>query len=598
MALELTDNETADVKKDAYNDEEESNESGSVNEAAETSLPEAFETSLQNIQRLRRRPVWMNDYTSGEEFSDEDTLAHLVLFAESDPIAFDEAIKDSKWRKAMDAEIEAIERNHTWELMELPEGEKTVGVKWIYRTKLNEKGEVDKFKARLVAKGYTQKYGIDYSEVFSPVARHDTIRMIISLAAMNEWIVFQLDVKSAFLHGELVEQVFVDQPPGYVKKGSKHMVYKLKRALYGLKQAPRSWYNRIDTYFSKAGFHKSPYEHTLYIKTGEKGNLLIVCLYVDDLIFTGNDEGMFRTFKQSIMKEFEMTDLGKMKYFLGIEVTQSAGGIFICQKKYAREVLERFRMDDCTPVQVPIIPGTKLTRDGEGEKIDSTYYKQMIGSLMYMTATRLDLTYAVSLISRFMEAPTELHYQAVRKILRYLKGTLDYGLFYKKRKSERHELVGFSDSDYTGDVDDCKSTSGYVFLLSGAAVSWSSKKQTVVTLSTTEAEFIAAVSCACQGIWLRRILEEVKYTQQGPIMLFCDNSSTIKLSKNPVLHGRSKHIDVRFHFLRDLTKEGKVELVHCRSVEQIADILTKPLKAESFMKLRALLGMCSIDEIN
>jgi hypothetical protein len=319
---------------------------------------------------------------------------------------------------------------------------------------------------------------------------------------------------------------------------------------------------------------------------------------VDDLIFTSNDEGMFRTFKQSIMKEFEMTDLGKMIYFLGIKVTQSVGGIFIYQKKYACEVLERFKMDDCNPMQVPIIPGTKLTRDGEGEKIDSTYYKQMIGSLMYMTATRPDLTYVVSLISRFMEAPTELHYQVVRKILRYLKGTLDYGLFYKKKKSERHKLVGFSDSDYAGDVDDRKNTSGYVFLLNGATISLSSKKQTIVTLSTTEAEFIAAASCVCQGIWLRGILEEVKYTQQGLIMLFCDNSSTIKLSKNPVLHGRSKHIDVRFHFLRDLTKEGKVELVHCRSVEQIADILTKPLKAESFMKLRALLGMCSINEIN
>jgi hypothetical protein len=240
VALELADNETTDVEKDAYSDEEESNEFGSVNEAAETSLPEASETSLQNIQRLRRRPVWMNDYTSGEEFSNEDTLAHLVLFAESDPIAFDEAIKDSKWRKAMNVEIEAIERNHTWELVELPEGEKIVGVKWIYRTKLNEKGEVDKFKARLVAKGYTQKYGIDYSEVFALVAKHDTIRMIISLAAMNEWTVFQLDVKSAFLHGELVEQVFVDQPPGYIKKGSKHMVYKLKRASLWIETSSKS----------------------------------------------------------------------------------------------------------------------------------------------------------------------------------------------------------------------------------------------------------------------------------------------------------------------------------------------------------------------
>jgi hypothetical protein len=317
---------------------------------------------------------------------------------------------------------------------------------------------------------------------------------------------------------------------------------------------------------------------------------------VDDLIFTGNDECLFREFKQSMMNEFEMTDLGEMKYFLGIEVTQSAGGIFICQKKYAQEVLERFKMGDCNPVKIPIVPGTKLARDVEGMKIDSTYYKQMVGSLMYMTATRPDLMYAVSLISRFMESPTELHHQAIKKIMRYLKGTVNYGLFYKK--SERNELVGFSVSDYAGDLDDRKSTSGYVFLLSGAAVSWSSKKQLVVTLSTTEVEFIAAASCACQGIWLRRILDEVKYTQQGPTMLFCDNNSTIKLSKNSVLHGRSKHIDVRFHFLRDLTKEGVVELCYCKSDEQIADILTKPLKADSFMKLRALLGMCSIEEIN
>ncbi|CAJ2656651.1 unnamed protein product [Trifolium pratense] len=468
VALELEDHESVEAENDAHGVREESNELESDHGS------ETAETSLQNMQRPRRKPGWMDDYTSGEEFSEEETLAHFALLAGSDPIAFDEAIKSSRWRKAMDAEIEAIEKNNTWELVELPKGEKAVGVKWIYKTKVNEKGEIDKFKARLVAKGYTQKYGIDYSEVFAPVARHDTIRMVIALAALNNWTVFQLDVKSAFLHGELVEQVFVEQPPGYVK--------------------------------------------------------------------------------QSMMKEFEMTDLGMMKYFLGIEVVQSAAGIFICQKKYAQEVLERFKMDDCNPVQIPIVPGTKLTRDVEGTKIDNTYYKQMVGSLMYITATRPDLTYAVSLIS--------------------------------------------SDSDYAGDLDDRKSTSGYVFLLSGAAVSWSSKKQPVVTLSTTEAEFIAAASCVCQGIWLRRILEEVKHTQQGPLMLFCDNSSTIKLSKNPVLHGRSKHIDVRFHFLRDLTKEEVVKLCYCRSDEQIADIFTKPLKVDSFMKLRALLGMCSIEEIN
>ncbi|CAL2242014.1 unnamed protein product [Prunus armeniaca] len=248
-------------------------------------------------------------------------------------------------------------------------------------------------------------------------------------------------------------------------------------------------------------------------------------------------------------------------------------------------------MSNCNPVQNPIVPGFKITRDAEGESFDSTYYKQIIGSLMYLTATRPDIMYVVSLLSRFMETPTELHYLAAKRVLRYLKGTVDYGLFYKKGKS--NELVGFSDSDYAGDLEDRKSTSSHVFMLSSGAVSWSSKKQQVVTLSTTEAEFIAAASCACQAVWLRRILEELHCIQKKPTLIYCDNSSTIKLSKNPVLHGRSKHIDVRFHFLRDLTKAGVVDLVHCQSQDQIADILTKPLKLEAFEKLRGLLGVLS-----
>ncbi|XP_050232866.1 secreted RxLR effector protein 161-like [Mercurialis annua] len=219
----------------------------------------------------------------------------------------------------------------------------------------------------------------------------------------------------------------------------------------------------------------------------------------------------------------------------------------------------------------------------------------MVGSLMYLTATRPDLAFVVSLISRYMERPTELHQQAVKRVLRYIKGTTELGIFYKRGGEEK--LVAYSDSDYAGDVEDRKSTSGYVFLLSSGVVAWSSKKQPVVTLSTTEAEFIAAASCACQSIWMRRILEKLGLQQSKCTDVFCDNSSTIKLSKNPVMHGRSKHIDVRFHFLRDLTMDGVVKLEYCGSKDQLADIMTKPLTLEVFERLRELLGVCSAQRL-
>uniref|UniRef100_A0A2N9FY74 Integrase catalytic domain-containing protein n=1 Tax=Fagus sylvatica TaxID=28930 RepID=A0A2N9FY74_FAGSY len=462
--------------------EEEGGEvSLSSSESPGENSPTSEESSPEG--RNRRVPFWMEDYSS-------------------------------KWSAAMDLEIEAIERNGTWELTDLPKGMKKIGVKWVFKTKLNENGEVDKCKARLVAKGYAQQYGIDYTEVFAPVARWDTIRMIIALAARNSWSVFQLDVKSAFLHGELNEAVFVEQPQGYEKKGEEYKVYKLKKALYGLKQAPRAWYSRIEAYFVKEGF-----------------------------------ESMFVKFKNSMKLEFDMTDLGKMKYFLGVEVLQNPEGIYISQRKYAKEVLERFRMENSNSVKNPIVPGVRLMKDEEGAKVNATMYKQLVGSLMYLTATRPDLMYVVSLISRFMASPTELHLQAAKRVLRYLKGTVDLGVFYRKKGNG--ELMAYTDSDYAGDVDDRKSTSGYVFLLSEGAVSWSSKKQPVVTLSTTEAEFVAAASCACQGVWMRRVLEKLGHPQGKCTTVLCDNSSTIKLSKNPVMHGRSKHIDVRFHFLRD-----------------------------------------------
>jgi hypothetical protein len=434
----------------------------------------------QAVGRVRRRPAWMEDY---EITGLSNPITHFALFADCDPTTFETAVKEEKWRKAMDDEINSIEKNDTWDLCDLPKGHKTIGVKWVFKTKLNKNGEVDKYKARLVAKGYKQQCGVDYTEVFSPVARHDSIRLVIALAAQNSWPIFQLDVKSAFLHGYLEEQVFIDQPPGYVKFGNEHKVYRLKKALYGLKQAPRAWYNRIETYFLKVGFVKCPYEHTMFVKIGDKGKVLIVCLYVDDLIFTGDCAAMFSEFKKSMMNEFEMTDLGLMHYFLGIEVMQLDAGIFISQRKYVGEILSRFQMKDCNPVSTPAECGTKLHKDLDGQKVDSTLYKQIVGSLMYLTTTRPDIMYSVSLISRYMENPTELHLLAAKRILRYLQGTRNLGIYYTK--GEKSDLIGFTDSDYAGDQDDRKSTSGYVFMLGNGAVSWSSKKQPIVTLSTT-----------------------------------------------------------------------------------------------------------------
>lgn len=273
----------------------------------------------------------------------------------------------------MDDEIAAIERNNTWEMVDLQSGQQTIEVKWIYKTKLKENGEIDKYKARLVTKGYKQKYGVDYKEIFALVVRLDTVKLVVALAAQSSWPIFQMDVKSTFLYGDLKEQVFIDQPLSYVKHGCEHQVYKLKKALYELKQAPRAWYNCIDAYLKKVGFKKCPHKHTLYVKDG--GKIIIVCLYVDDLIFTGNHEGLLLKFKESMIKEFDMSDLGLMYYFLGIEVKQVAAGTFISQKKYGQEILDRFGIKNCNASNTHSEVGMKLEKDLGRKNIDNTYYK-------------------------------------------------------------------------------------------------------------------------------------------------------------------------------------------------------------------------------
>ena len=554
-------------------------------------VQEAPQATVREGRRQTRPPSYLRDYVTEHE---EDDEVNMVQLNSSDPSNFADAQKCANWREAMDAEVDSIEKNHTWVLSDLPRGAKCIGVKWIYKTKLNELGEVSKYKARLVAKGYAQEHGVDYTEVYAPVARMDTIRTIVFTAAQRGWDIFQLDVKSAFLHGVLTEDVYVQQPEGYEVEGEEEKVYKLCKALYGLKQAPRAWFSRIEEYFGKEGFEKSENEETLFIKRNKQGNILIVSVYVDDLIYTGDDLLMMREFKMSMEREFDMSDLGKMRYFLGIEVLQTSQGIHLCQAKYAMEVLRRFEMEDCNAVRNPMVPGGKVDLDENGERIDETFYKQIIGSLMYITTTRPDLQFAVSLLSRYMSKPTTLHLQAAKRVLRYLRGTMDYGIWYKRGGAG--ELQVYTDSDFAGDIDSRKSTSGYVFLMDNAAVAWLSKKQPIVTLSTTEAEYVAASVCVCQAIWFKRILGELGYNVDRNTVIYCDNTSTIKLSKNPVFHGRCKHKGVRFHFLRDMVKDEEIQLEHCGSEEQVADIFTKPLKLEAFERLRSQLGICSVTD--
>ena len=325
-----------------------------------------------------------------------------------EPESYDDAAKDDSWRSAMRAEIEMIEKNNTWQLVERPYDKPVIGVKWVYKTKLNLDGTVQKNKARLVAKGYSQKPGIDYNETFALVARLDTIRTLIALATQKKWNMYQLDVKSAFLNGVLKEEVYVEQPQGFVKDNEETKVYRLHKALYGLKQAP--WYEEIDAYFNSAGFKKSSSEATLYVKAREDSCIIIVSLYVDDIVYTGSSSQMLEEFRNDMMKHYEMTDLGLLHHFLGMCVLQTENNIFIHQKKYAHKLLERFGLKDCKSVATPLAMNERLSKVDGSEAADEEKYRQLVGSLLYLTATRPDVMFAASLLARFMHNPTMRYY--------------------------------------------------------------------------------------------------------------------------------------------------------------------------------------------
>jgi len=507
-----------------------------------------------------------------------------------EPENYEDAQMNPAWQEAMKEEIHMIEKNHTWELVDRPADKNIIGVKWIFRTKLNADSSINKFKARLVVKGYAQVYGVDYSDTFAPVARMDTIRLLLAVAAHKNWKVFQMDVKSAFLNGDLQEEIYVEQPAGFVVQGEEDKVYMLKKALYGLKQAPRAWYGRIDDYLTGFGFQKSLSESTLYVKKIDD-DVLIVSLYVDDLLVTGSNLQQIERFKQDMMQAFEMSDLGLMSFFLGMEIKQSRGVIFIGQEKYAKEILKKFQMENCKPTATPMNQKDKFSKEDGTARVNEEKYRSLIGCLLYLTATRPDILYATNLLSRFMHCPSELHMRAAKRILRYIKGTCSFGVKFMQCKTLK--LHGFSDSDWGGFIDDMKSTSGFCFNLGSAIFSWSSKKQSIVAQSTAEAEFIAATAAVNQALWLQKLLRDLHMEEEEATEISVDNQAAIAISNNPVFHGKTKHFNIKLYFIREVQKNGDVKLLYCRTEDQMADLFTKALPANRFEFLTRLIGVCS-----
>ncbi|KAL8145519.1 hypothetical protein AgCh_003617 [Apium graveolens] len=562
--------------------------SSSAHTSARDSTPFFSENSDIDTDSGPRHYRSLHDiYNETQEIKLEDD--ELLFAGVEEPASYTKAAAEHNWREAMKTEMDAVERNNTWKLTELPPGQKAIGLKWVFKAKKDTTGKIIKYKARIVAKGYVQKQGRDFEENFAPVTRLETVRILLAIAAKHGWEVHHLDVKSAFLNGEIQEEVYVMQPEGFVKKGQEQLVYKLIKALYGLRQAPRAWYTKLSKCLKELGFVRCPYEHAVYTKSADN-EVLIVGVYVDDLLVTGTQVSSIQGFKDEMNKRFEMSNLGKLTYYLGLQVEQRDGEIKLKQAAYAKKILMKAGMWDCNAVKLPMDPKEIIHKDEGGVRVNITQFKSMMGGLRYLVHTRPDIAYSVGVISRYMEKPTLMHQLAAKRILRYIKGTLNFGLVYTAC-SGSDSVTGYSDNDLAGHVDDRKSTGGMVFYLNKRLITWSSQKQKSVALSSCEAEFMAATAASCQAIWLRRLVSHVTGAYIEPVLLYIDNKSAIDLAKNPVFHGRSKHIDIRYHFIRECVENGEIVIKHISTDLQCADVLTKALHTARFEKMRMLLGV-------
>ncbi|KAL5797904.1 hypothetical protein ACOSQ2_002724 [Xanthoceras sorbifolium] len=480
--------------------------------------------------------------------------------------------------------------NGTWSLIPLPAGKTPIGCRWVFKIKRHSDGSIERYKARLVAKGFTQLEGVDYQDTFSPTAKIISVRCLLALAASSGWSIHQMDVHNAFLYGDLTEEIYMSPPPGLRRQGEDNLLCRLYKSLYGLKQASRQWFAKFSEAICSAGYVQSRADYSLFTRTQGK-SFTALLIYVDDILITGNDPVSIAATKKFLHSHFHLKDLGNLKYFLGIEVSTSKKGIFISQRKYALEIIKDVGLLGVAPIDTPMERGLKLSDKGDLLR-DSSQYRRLVGRLIYLTVSRPDITYAVHVLSRFMHQPRKFHMEAALRVVRYLKGAPGKGLFFSSNSD--FKLRAYCDSDWAGCSLTRRSTTGYCVFLGPSLISWRSKRQKTVSLSSAEAEYRAMTGACCELTWLRYLLKDLGLSHHGPALLYCDNKAALHIAANPVFHERTRHIEMNCHYIRDKIQDGSVTTKYVSSTHQLADVLTKPLGKVFFVPMIHKLGVQDI----
>jgi len=549
-----------------------------------------YATTLLHQPHPSVTPYPLDNYVSSSQFSAAYQAYVFAISLGIEPKSYKEAILDENWRCAVSDEIVSLENLGTWTVEDLPPGKKALGCKWVFRLKYKSDGTLERHKARLVVLGNKQTEGIDYSETFAPVAKMVTVRAFLQQVASLDWEVHQMDVHNAFLHGDLDEEVYIKFPPGFGSDDNRK-VCRLRKALYGLKQAPRCWFAKLTTALNDYGFIQDISDYSLF--TMERNGIrLHILVYVDDLIITGSSLDVITKFKGYLSSCFYMKDLGILRYFLGIEVARSPAGIYLCQRKYAIDIITETGLLGVWPASHPLEQNHKLALAFGDTISDPSRYRRLVGRLIYLGTTHPELSYAIHMLSQFMSDPKADHMEAALRVVRYLKSSPGQGILL--RSNTPLVLTGWCDSGFDSCPITQRSLTGWFIQLGGSPISWKTKKHDVVSRSSAEAEYRAMADTVSEFLWLRALLPALGISCNEPIMLYSDSLSAISLAANPVYHARTKHVGRDVHFVRDEIIRGTIATKHVSTTSQLADIMTKALGRREFDAFLLKLGICNL----